>query len=214
MIVSPISKPIQCAVLLIVLVALGCNTVSTAELTPAPAITATSIFENTALSPTPTSNVVLTAAANFPTPVLFPTSTSITISVPVREDVESFNFPLLPVNPIGNGENYITIDKNSTYLWFVSCAGKDAQDLQKNTIDMHAMFLINDQVIEKNNILEFDKTLGLRDITHTWAILISGWQANTTTKVEMRYSLYQVSDTNGLFTTQGDFYQIVYVNAH
>lgn len=189
------------------LVMVGC-----ASPTPEAESTAMPIIKNNIQPHTETPDVILTAFANFPTPKIFPTSTVITISLPTRKEVESANIPKLPIGNKGADIYYISVPKDSIYLWEAVCFGKNAQDLQQNVSDMQITFRINDQVIEKSKILEFDRAFGASGIERTWAILISGWQINTTTKFEVVYSISQSLSENGAYTSKGDFYSIVYVN--
>ena len=182
------------------------------KVTPSP-FTATPIIENIAQPLTETSEIVLTAfAKNFPTPVLFPTSTSVTVSRPTYQEVKNADIPLITIGNKGADVFYISVPKDSIYLWQAGCFGKDIRDLQQNVSDMRVTFLINDQIVDKSKILEFDQAFGTNVVEHTWAILISGWQINTTTKFELRYSISQTLSENGLSNNKGDFYSIVYVN--
>lgn len=193
--------------ILTMLVVVGC-----ASPAPKTESTVTPIIKNNIQPHTETPDVVLTAFANFPTPEIFPTSTVIMISLPTRKEVESANIPKLPIGNKGADICYISVPKDSIYLWEAVCFGKNAQDLQQNVSDMQITFRINDQVVDKSKILEFDRAFGASGIERTWAILISGWQINTTTKFEVVYSISQSLSENGAYTSKGDFYSIVYVN--
>ncbi len=150
--------------------------------------------------------------ATFPTPVLFPTSTAIIFSTPTRQQVERFEFPVLPFGAKGADVEYITVPKASKYLWLSGCAGTDMLDLEKNVAEMEVRFLVNGHVIDQRKWLQFDDAPRPNEIDRTWAVLVSGWQANTTTKLELRYSLSQTLGLDGIYSSKGDYYSIVYVN--
>ncbi len=176
-------------------------------------VTPTSRQDKATPSSTETPNVVLTAFAEFPTPVLLPTSTAIMISTPTRQQVERFEFPVLPFGWKGADVDYITVRRTSTYLSIWGCFGTDLRDLEENVTEMQVRFLVNGQVIDKTRMLQFDHVPRPSEIDRTFAILFSGWQANTTTKLEIHYSLYQVSTIDGIHSNRGNYYEIVYVNA-
>ena len=186
---------------------------------PSNEFTITPIIENTAQPLTDATDFVITAPAkNIPTIVLLSTLTPITVSRPTREKVEKADIPLLPVGNKGADVYYISAPKDSIYLWLAVCAGKNIQDLQQNANDMQVAFLINDQVVNKSQILEFDRVIEGNPaepnaVERTWAVLISGWPTHATTKIELRYYLSQVFSIDGLYNTKGNFYSTVYVNS-
>ncbi len=162
---------------------------------------------------TETPDLVLTTFANSPTRVLFPMSTALTVSTPTRQQVERFEYPVLLFGGKGADVDYTTVSHTSKYLWIWGCAGTDLQDLEKNVIQMQARLLVNGQAVDETKMVQFDRAPRPDEIDRTWAILFSGWQINRTTKFELRYSLSQTSNVNGIYGNKGSYYSIVYVNA-
>jgi hypothetical protein len=69
---------------------------------------------------------------------------------------------------------------------------------------------IDDQLVDNNNILEFDEIKDGQNC-HRWVTMISGWQPNTTTKLESSYLLSETIFDGTSYSQAGEYHFIIFV---
>ena len=181
---------------------------------PTTQVPPTSIHTNTAQSSSARPSPSFTKFTQVPTPILFPTSTSITLSRPTPTQLLHLGLlPHLPINFPGIDSpkriDYISISNDVTFLWTAWCVGQDAQSLQTNVDNLNIQFLVNDHIVDESSIASVDEEWPEPyRLYRTWGILVSELPAHTTTKFEVRTSLIQ----NGFDNYYGEFFSILYVN--
>jgi len=148
-------------------------------------VTATQILENTVQ--------VVTETPTFIPATLFahPTTSGLIISLPMLQELSGIpniwdlvneNNPTSPATVTYN----TSISVNSKYKWGAVWCGKTAQTLQAILRPLTMTLLVNDQIVDKGKILEFDE-INSGWSCHRWTTIISGWQPSTTTKLELSY---------------------------
>ncbi len=104
-----------------------------------------------------------------------------------------------------------TIQGNYKYRWGAVWCGTSKQILREIIKPLTMTLLIDGQIVDKNQILEFDETVN-GWVCHRWATLISGWQSSTTVKLELSYFLSKTIYDGVASTQAGEYHLIIFVS--
>jgi hypothetical protein len=169
---------------------------------------------------TPTIEIVVKEVTKTPTliptlPIVSPTTSEIIITLPTPQeltrskniwDLVNYTNPTAPVTRTYN----VIVSVNSKYKWGAVWCGKNAQTLQSILRPLTMTLMVNGQVLDESTILEFDEVVSGWSC-HRWTTIISGWQHNTTTKLELSYFLSETIYDGTSYTQQGEYHLIIYV---
>jgi hypothetical protein len=173
--------------------------------------TETPILENTA--PVVTETPMFVPA----TLIAHPTTSGLIISLPMLQELSSIpniwdlvneNNPTSPTT-LTYSTSVLT---NSKYKWGAIWCGKNAQTLQAILRPLTMTLLVNGQVVDGGKILEFDE-INSGWSCHRWTTIISGWQSNTTTKLELSYFLSETIYDGAGYTQMGEYHLIILATA-
>ncbi len=151
------------------------------------------------------------------TPVPSPTTSGLLISLP--KTIELASSPSIwslvnessPTSPATLTYN-ASVSANSLYQWGAIWCGKNAQTLQAILRPLTMTLLVNGQFVDSSKILEFDE-MNSGWSCHKWRTIISGWQPNTTTKLELSYFLSETIYDGASYTQKGEYHIIILVYA-
>jgi hypothetical protein len=172
------------------------------------------------LSETPTTENTLQVVSATPTfvpvtPIVSMTTSGLIISLP--KTIELASSPSIwslvnessPTSPATLTYN-ASVSANSLYQWGAAWCGKNAQTLQAILKPLTMTLLVNGQFVDSSKILEFDE-MNSGWSCHKWRTIISGWQPNTTTTLELSYFLSETIYDGASYTQKGEYHIIILV---
>ena len=196
------------------------HTTQTAEARVTPISPSATTIVNVSETPTleNTLQVVTETPTHIPTTPIVPTPMpGLIISLPTAIELASIpsiwslvnvSSPTSPATLIYNA----SVSVNSQYQWGAIWCGKNIQTLQTILKPLTMTLLVNGQFVDGSKILEFDE-MNSGWNCHKWRTKISGWQPNTTTKLEISYFLSVTIYDGASYTQKGEYHIIILVTA-